>query len=111
MINCASVLRRSLVNLLDWSFFRLNRTAEIPLIRHIVFINWNGKYGDAIVSAPLIEFLTCNSDIKVSVITTKSLENLYSSVMKVDTVYLLDSVSWKNVLQLCLKVKSCDAES
>ena len=109
MINCASVLRRSLVNLLDWSFFRLNRTAEIPLIRHIVIINWNGKYGDAIVSAPLIEFLTCNSDIKVSVITTKSLENLYSSVMKVDTVYLLDSVSWKNVLQLCLKVKSCDA--
>ena len=51
------VLSEFLVRLLDWSSVLIKRiTRKNSNIRHVVFVNWNGKYGDAIVSAPIIQF-------------------------------------------------------
>lgn len=109
MTNKSLELRSHLVKFIDWLSINLNQTVTNAKTKHIMFINWNGKYGDAITSSPIIEHLRCNSDIKISVITTPALHNLYSSIMKVDSIYLIESVTWKNVVKLCSKVEQCDA--
>jgi ADP-heptose:LPS heptosyltransferase len=109
MTPLSSMLRKCLVTLLDCSFVHFKRLVNSSRIKHVVFINWNGKYGDAVASAPIIEFLTLHRGIKVSVITNEPLQNLYSSLMQVDSVYLIKSAGWLDVLKLGAKVKGCDA--
>lgn len=103
------MFRGRLIELIDRLFVRFKRVEDRKRIKHVVFINWNGKYGDAIVSAPLIDHLRRHSDIEVSVITTQQLKKLYSSVIQVDSIYLIKNVSWLNILNIRTKVKGCDA--
>src|SRR5690606_14085716 len=77
---------------------------------HVVFVNWNGKYGDAIASAPIIEFLTSHCGVRVSAITTEPLRALYCSVMRVDSVHVIEKNSgWLDLVKVAFNVKRCDA--
>ena len=82
MMTLLPVLSELLIRLLDWSFVFIKRlTKKNSNVRHVVFVNWNGKYGDAIASAPIIEFLTSHCGVRVSVITNEPLRALYCSVI------------------------------
>ena len=105
------VLSELLIRLLDWSFVLIKRfTKKNSNVRHIVFVNWNGKYGDAIASAPIIEFLTSHCGVRVSVITNEPLRALYCSVIQVDSVHVLEkNFGWFDLVNIAFNVKRCDA--
>lgn len=63
-------------------------------IKHILFINWNGMIGDAIVSSFLFRELRKIKDITLSVITTESLKPLYLNDYKVDNVFIVKNNSY-----------------
>lgn len=105
------VLSELLIRLLDWSFLLIKRlTRKNSNVRHVVFVNWNGKYGDAIASAPIIEFLTSQCGVRVSVITNELLRVLYCSVIQVDSVYVIEkNFGWRDLVKIAFNVKRCDA--
>lgn len=105
------VLSKLLIRLLDLSVvFKKLLTKKNSNVRHIVFVNWNGKYGDAIASAPIIEFLTAHCGVRVSVITNESLRALYCSVIKVDSVHVIEkNFGWLDLVKVAFNVKRCDA--
>lgn len=99
-----------LIRFLDFMFVFIKRFKQRKNISHIVFINWNGKYGDAISSAPIIEFLTSRCGVKVSVITNAPLHDFYYSVIKVDSVHKIGkNFGWLDLFKIANEVKSCDA--
>ena len=105
------VLSKLLIRLLDLSFvFKKLLTKKNSNVRHIVFVNWNGKYGDAIASAPIIEFLTAHCGVRVSVITNEPLRALYCSVIQVDSVHVIEkNFGWLDLVKVAFNVKRCDA--
>lgn len=106
-----SVLSEYLIRLLDWSVVFIRRlTKKNSNVRHVVFVNWNGKYGDAIASAPIIDFLTSHCGIRVSVITNEQLRAFYYSVIQVDSVHVIEkNFGWLDLVKIALHVKRCDA--
>lgn len=106
-----SVLSECLIRLLDWSFVFIKRlTRKNSNVRHVVFVNWNGKYGDAIASAPIIDFLTSHCGVRVSVITKEPLRDFYYSVIQVDSVHVIEkNFGWLDLVKIALNVKRCDA--
>ncbi|HIF5545658.1 TPA: capsular polysaccharide synthesis protein [Vibrio parahaemolyticus] len=111
MMTLLSVLSKRLIRLLDWSFVFIKRlTKKNSNVRHVVFVNWNGKYGDAIASAPIIEFLTSHCGVRVSVITNEPLRALYCSVIQADSVHVIEkNFGWFDLVKIALNVKRCDA--
>lgn len=111
MMTLLPVLSELLIRFLDWSFVFIKLLKKKNSnIRHVVFINWNGKYGDAIASAPIIEFLTSHCGVKVSVITNEPLRALYCSVMRVDSVHVIGkNFGWLDLVKVAFNVKRCDA--
>lgn len=105
------MLDELLIRLLDWSFVFMKRfTKKNNSIRHIVFVNWNGKFGDAIASAPIIEFLTSRCGVRVSVIANEPLRELYCSAIRVDSVHVMEENSgWFNLIKVAYSLKKCDA--
>lgn len=105
------VLSELLVRLLDWSFVLIKRiTRKNSNVRHVVFVNWNGKYGDAIVSAPTVQFLRSHCGIKVSIITNEPLRSLYCSVIQVDSIHVIErDFGWIDLVKLARDIKGCDA--
>ncbi len=99
-----------LIRLIDWSFVFIKRIMKKNNhVRHVVFVNWNGKYGDAIASAPIIEYLTSRSGIKVSVITNEPLRELYCSVIRVDAVHVIEkNFGWLELVRIAFNVNKCD---
>lgn len=106
-----SALRESLIQILDRLFAFIKRFSKKNSdIKHVVFVNWNGKYGDAIASAPIIKLLTSRSGIRVSVITNEPLRTLYNSVIQVDSFHGIDNnFSWLNLVAVAFNVKKCGA--
>ncbi|EPP5334538.1 capsular polysaccharide synthesis protein [Vibrio harveyi] len=106
-----SALSESLIQILDRLFAFIKRFPKKNSdIKHVVFVNWHGKYGDAITSAPIIKFLTSRSGMKVSVITNEPLRTLYNSVIKVDSFHGIENnFSWLNLVAVAFNVKKCDA--
>ncbi|WP_206747942.1 hypothetical protein, partial [Vibrio splendidus] len=106
-----SVLSDYLIRLLDWSVVFIRRlTKKNSNVRHVVFVNWNGKYGDAIASAPIIDFLTSHCGVRVSVITNEQLRAFYYSVIQVDSVHVIGkNFGWLDLVKIALHVKRCDA--
>ncbi|MCA2018629.1 hypothetical protein LDJ79_21115 [Vibrio tritonius] len=106
-----SQLSECLIRLLDWSFVFIKRlTKKSNNVRHVVFFNWNGKYGDAIASTRIIEFLTSHCGVKVSVITTEPLRTFYYSVIQVDSVHVIEkNFGWLDLVKFAFNVKRCDA--
>lgn len=104
------VLSELLIRLLDWSFVFIKRLEKKNKnVKHVVFVNWNGKYGDAIASAPIIEFLTSHPGVKVSVITSEPLRELYFSVIRVDAVHVIEkNFGWLDIVKIALNVNRCD---
>lgn len=105
------VLSKLLIRFLDLSFvFKKLLTKKNSNVRHIVFVNWNGKYGDAIASAPIIEFLTAHCGVRFSVIANEPLLELYCSVIQVDSVHVIEkNFGWLDLVKVALNVKRCDA--
>lgn len=106
-----AVLSELLIRLLDWSFVFIRRfTNKNSSIRHIVFVNWNGKFGDAIASAPIIEFLTSHCRIRVSVIANEPLRALYYSAIRVDSFHVIEkNFGWFDLIKIAYSLKKCDA--
>ncbi|EIT7126842.1 hypothetical protein V8073_004482 [Vibrio parahaemolyticus] len=106
-----SKLNECLIRLLDWSFLFIKRfSRKNSDVRHVVFVNWNGKYGDAIASTPIIKFLTSNCGIRVSVIANEPLRTLYCSVIQVDSFHGIKmNYAWLDIVKIAFNVKKCDA--
>ncbi|MFA0415446.1 capsular polysaccharide synthesis protein [Vibrio renipiscarius] len=106
-----SALSESLIQILDRLFAFIKRFSKKNSdIKHVVFVNWNGKYGDAITSAPIIKLLTSRSGMRVSVITNEPLRTLYNSAIQVDSFHGIDNnFSWLNLVAVAFNVKKCDA--
>lgn len=105
-----SALRESLIQILDTLCAFIKRFSKKNSdIKHVVFVNWNGKYGDAIASAPTIKLLASRSGIRVSVITNEPLRTLYNSVIQVDSFHGIDkNFSWLNLVAVAFNLKKCD---
>ncbi|MBO2552379.1 hypothetical protein I6M38_10335 [Shewanella algae] len=58
-------------------------------IKHILLINWRGMIGDATISSSFISAIKAETDIKIHVITTASLADLYIKDYRVDSVYVI----------------------
>ncbi len=111
MMTLLPALSELLIRLLDWLFVFKKRLAKKDSnVRHVVFVNWNGKYGDAIASAPIIEFLTSRCGIRVSVITNEPLRTLYCSLIQVDSIHVIEkNFGWLDLVKITFNVKRCDA--
>ncbi len=105
-----SDLSGCLIRLFDWSFAFIKRFSKKNSdVRHIVFVNWNGKYGDAIASAPIIKFLTSRCGIRVSVIAYEPLKTLYCSVIQVDSFHGIEkNYGGLDLVKIAFNVKRCD---
>jgi ADP-heptose:LPS heptosyltransferase len=56
-------------------------------LQHVVFIRWDSKWGDAIVSSLMIEPLRkANPDIKISIVSSAALSGYFESYLDVDQV-------------------------
>ncbi|HIF9389366.1 TPA: capsular polysaccharide synthesis protein [Photobacterium damselae] len=100
-----------MLRILDRLYIYFKRfSKESNNIKHVVFVNWNGKYGDAIVSAPIINFLTSSCNINVSVISNESLRTLYCSVIQVDYFHAIPKdFGWLDLIKAAFNIKRCDA--
>ena len=105
------MLNECLIRLLDWLFVFIKRFSKKSSdVRHVVFVNWNGKYGDAIASTPIIKFLTSRCGIRVSVIANEPLRTLYCSVIQVDSFHAIEkNFGWLDLFKIAFNVKRCDA--
>lgn len=110
MNNLTPLLREILIKILDFSFALINSIGKKNnSVRHAVFVNWNGKYGDAIASSLIIRHLTSNCGIKVSVITNKPLREIYCSVIGVDAIYIIEkNFGLIDLLKITFKIRNCD---
>jgi len=78
-------------------------------VQSVIFVNWNGKFGDALVSAPIIKYLKDNNKIRVSVITNDSLLPFYKDLIGVDHIYeIKEGFSTLNLLAKFFFIRSHD---
>ncbi len=78
-------------------------------INSILIINWHGKIGDAIISSFLIREIKEKTNIKISIVTTTNLSELYE-IYNVDYIYTIDKKhNIFDLNNLANKIKSIDA--
>jgi ADP-heptose:LPS heptosyltransferase len=58
-------------------------------VKNILLINWNGMLGDATISSCFISALKSQTNIKIHVITTELLSDIYLHSYRVDSVYVI----------------------
>ena len=94
--NSLIFLKNKLIRKLNIYLFdrRVLRGVKLP-VKHILLVNWNGRIGDAIVSSSFLKAINSVGNIKVSVVTTRSLKSLYTDYYGVSNVY---TVHRKNML-------------
>jgi ADP-heptose:LPS heptosyltransferase len=103
-------LSKILAKLLDLKFSILSKLRKKGVVKHLLLINWDGKFGDAIVSAPLIDYLVNIKGIKVSVITNKPLSDLYVQILGVHSVYEIKmGFGLVQLFKAALRIRKCDA--
>ncbi|MEY8200142.1 MAG: glycosyltransferase family 9 protein [Colwellia sp.] len=89
-------------------FDKEKKAGIILPVHHVLFINWHGKIGDAIVSSFLFKELRKIEGIKISVITTEEIESLYSKYYKVDDVHILKEYTYKAINNIANDIKEVD---
>ncbi len=102
-------VRRNLGLLL---FDRKVESAICPLkdLQHVVFIRWDSKWGDAVVSSLMIEPLRlAYPDIKITVVSSATLSGYFDNYLNVDRVIITSAKSnYRQIKKLAIKLGSVD---
>lgn len=78
-------------------------------IKHILIINWYGKFGDAIISSFIFRELKKDRNIKISVVTTLELKEIYE-YYNADNIYILPKEhTLKDIKHLALQLTNIDS--
>ena len=85
-------------------------TCPIRNLQHIVFIRWDAKWGDAIISSLMIEPLRKTyPDIKITIVTSDTLADYFESYLDVDQVIEIPSrPTYRLLKQLANQLGSVD---
>ncbi len=104
------IQKESVYNWLIRCLFDFSNSQRVHLpVKHILFINWNGKIGDAVISSFLYrELRRAYPGIIISVVTTEELETLYLKYYGVDHVHIVRRCSLWELYQLTRYIKNVD---
>lgn len=78
-------------------------------IKNILLINWRGMIGDATISSSFISAIKSETDIKIHVITTAKLADLYIKDYGVDSVYIIkNDFGFFDLYRAAKSLRFCD---
>lgn len=79
-------------------------------IRFMTVLKTDGKLGDTEVLSPFLKGIKKYfPDIKITVITTQNLHNIFLKFYKVDSIYILNKrPNFKDIKKTCSFIKRCD---
>lgn len=104
------IQKTSVYNWLIRCLFDFSNSQSVHLpVKHILFINWNGKIGDAVISSFLYrELRRAYPMIIISVVTTDELETLYRNYYGVDHVHIVRRCSLLDLYKLSRHIENVD---